>query len=108
MNLVRFEYDARKDALNRAKHGVSLLLAIQLFDGPVQIRTDQRRNYGEQRQVAYGLIEGRLFVCVFTDRDDVRRVISLRKANRRERNAHRQNDARRREKSDEGRRLEED
>lgn len=42
---------------------------------------DDRKDYGERRQVACGLIRGRLFVCVFTDRGEIRRVISLRKAN---------------------------
>ncbi|MBR9973569.1 BrnT family toxin [Magnetospirillum sp. J10] len=37
---------------------------------------DDRKEYGERRQVAYGLIRGRLFVCVFTDRGDIRRVFS--------------------------------
>jgi uncharacterized DUF497 family protein len=40
--------------------------------------------YGERREVAFGLINDRLFVCVYTDRQAERRVISLRKANRRE------------------------
>ena len=70
--------------------------------GPVYCITDDRFDYAEPREVAFGLINDRLFVCVFTDREAeaatesgsneaakgdvgiVRRVISLRKANRRE------------------------
>ncbi len=44
--------------------------------------TDDRFDYGECREVAFGLSNDRLFVCVYTDRDAERRVISLRKANR--------------------------
>jgi uncharacterized DUF497 family protein len=46
--------------------------------------TDTRFEYGEDRQLAFGLIGDRLFVCVYADREAERRVISLRKANRRE------------------------
>jgi len=45
--------------------------------------TDDRFDYGEVRQVAFGLIHDRLFVCVYADREAERRVISLRKANKR-------------------------
>jgi len=46
--------------------------------------SDDRFDYGEVREVAFGYIQGRLFVCVYADRDAERRVISLRKANKRE------------------------
>jgi uncharacterized DUF497 family protein len=45
---------------------------------------DDRFDYGEARNVAFGLINGRLFACVYADRHGERRVISLRKANKRE------------------------
>jgi len=70
--------------VNQAKHGVSLALAEVLFAGPYVTVTDDRFDYGEVRNVAFGLISGRLFVCVYVDRQAERRVISLRKANRRE------------------------
>jgi len=41
-------------------------------------------HYGELREVAIGFINDRLFVCVYTDQEETRRVISLRKANQRE------------------------
>ena len=45
---------------------------------------DDRFEYGEMREVAFGLINDRLFVCVYADQEEERRIISLRKANRRE------------------------
>lgn len=45
---------------------------------------DIRRPYGESRMVAIGYIGLRLYVVVYADRDGSRRVISLRKANKRE------------------------
>lgn len=81
---MRYVFDPAKDATNRAKHGVSLALAEVLFAGPHVSTEDDRFDYGEVRKVAFGLIRDRLFVCVYVDRDMERRVISLRKANKRE------------------------
>lgn len=81
---VEYVFDPAKDRLNRAKHGVSLALAEVLFLGPFVAVTDDRFDYGEVRQVAFGFINHRLFVCVYSDRSGERRVISLRKANQRE------------------------
>jgi uncharacterized DUF497 family protein len=81
---VRYVDDPAKDLANRAKHGVSLALAEVLFAGPHVSMTDDRFEYGEVREVAFGLISDRLFVCVYADRKAERRVISLRKANMRE------------------------
>ena len=77
-------FDPAKDAANQLKHGVSLALAEVLFSGAHVSVPDDRCPYGEVRQVAFGWIEGRMFACVYTDRDGRRRVISLRKANSRE------------------------
>jgi uncharacterized protein len=81
---MRYVFDPAKDRANRAKHGVSLALAEILFAGPHVSMTDDRFEYGEVREVAFGLINDRLFVCVYADREAERRVISLRKANKRE------------------------
>jgi uncharacterized DUF497 family protein len=82
--LVKYVFDPAKDAINQAKHGVSFALAEILFAGPHATTTDDRFDYGEVRQIAFGLINGRLFMCVYVDRGQERRLISLRKANRRE------------------------
>ena len=81
---MKYVFDPAKDAINRTKHGVSLALAEILFAGSYVATTDNRFDYGEVRQVAFGLIADRLFVCVYVDRQAERRVISLRKANKRE------------------------
>ena len=59
------------------KHGVPLALAEVLFAGPHVSMTDDRFEYGEVRELAFGLINDRLFVCVYADRQAERRVISL-------------------------------
>ena len=78
------EFDPSKDVLNRAKHGVSLAAAAGFVDSELRIVADERFDYGERRLVAYGKLEGRLHVLVFTRRAGIARVISLRKANARE------------------------
>jgi uncharacterized DUF497 family protein len=59
---VRYVYDPAKDASNQAKHGFSLALAEVLFAGPYTSMTDDRFEYGEVRQVAFGFINGRFLV----------------------------------------------
>lgn len=51
------------------------------------IDPDGRRDYGEARFKATGMIEGRLFIVIFTPRGERFRLISLRKANEREKRA---------------------
>jgi uncharacterized protein len=63
---------------------VPLALAEVLFAGPHVTFDDDRFDYGEDRQIAFGRVPGRLFVCVFLDRGSTRRIVSLRKANSRE------------------------
>jgi uncharacterized protein len=70
--------------VSQEKRGLSLALAEVLFSGPYISIADHRFDYGETSQIVFGFINNRLFVCVYTDRDDERRVISLRKANTRE------------------------
>jgi hypothetical protein len=77
-------FDPEKDIANLAKHGVSLKEAKRLDWDNALITQDQRRDYGEVRHVALVPMDERLWVVVFTDRHDGRRVISLRKANLRE------------------------
>lgn len=81
---MRYVFDPAKDVTNQAKHGVSLALAEILFARPHAAMADDRFDYGEIRQIAFGPISDRLFACVYVDRQGERRIISLRKANRRE------------------------
>lgn len=81
---MRISFDPAKDEANQAKHNVPLSLA-QSLDWPEVLATpDTRRDYGELREIGYGVIESRLYCVVFTQRGDTMHVISLRKANSRE------------------------
>jgi len=59
-----------------------------MFDGPTLETIDARRDYGEVRVKAIGVVRGACLVCVYTDRGDVRRIISLRLAGGKERNGY--------------------
>jgi len=76
--------DAAKDAINKEKHGVSLTDAALLDWEVALIWQDTRRDYGETRMIALAPIGERLYCVVYVDREDERRIISLRKANYRE------------------------
>lgn len=81
------EYDPVKDAENIAKHGLALIGATRLFEGPFIEEEDGRFDYDETRFVAIGPVSSladRICVAVYTWRDGKRRVISFRKANDRE------------------------
>jgi uncharacterized DUF497 family protein len=81
------DYDEAKDRKNLRKHGLPIGAAELLFDGPFVEEEDHRRDYGETRFIATGPIRsfgGRIFVVIYTWRENVRRIISFRKANDRE------------------------
>ena len=79
------EWDEAKEAENRRKHGVSLADAARLDWSAAVRNEDKRRDHGETRWTVMAPLGGRLHVCVYTLRAGRRRVISLRKANARER-----------------------
>ncbi|RKP44958.1 BrnT family toxin [Trinickia fusca] len=81
---MKIEFDPAKDASNSRKHGVSLARASELDWGTAQVEEDNRFDYAEDRFIGYALLGDRLYCVAFTYRNDVIRVISLRKANRRE------------------------
>lgn len=78
------EYDSDKGAANRRKHGVSLALGLIVLENCIGEVQDDRRDYGEVHINAFALVEKRLFVCTYTMRSETHRLISVRKANRRE------------------------
>lgn len=81
-------FDPDKDTANLAKHGFSLLDANNFEWDSAIVWPDRRRDYDETRMVALGYLGLRIMALVFVDRPPEkpteRRIISLRKANRRE------------------------
>lgn len=82
---MEFEWDQAKSDARYALDGFGFDFAALIFEGPTLEWPDNRRDYGELRMIALGAADGQVLAVVFTDRDDVRRIISARPANRRER-----------------------
>ena len=85
-----FEWDTEKSDANLRDRGFDFEFAMLIFSGPTLEKEDRRKDYGEQRVIAVGLAEGIALTVVYTDRTmegdrSVRRIISARRSNRRER-----------------------
>ena len=90
---MRFSWDARKSTRNLRERGFDFEFAIQIFEDSTLERVDSRRDYGERRVIALGRAQDIALTVVYTDRAEAsggidRRIISARKSNRREREAH--------------------
>ena len=81
-------FDPAKSERNEAERGLPFGLALDFEWDSALVAEDTRRDYGERRFQAIGFIGGRLHVLVFTPRGEAVHVISLRRANGRERNRH--------------------
>ena len=77
---MKFEWDEAKRQANLAKHGIDFADVEPLFDGPTVTTLDQRFDYGEERFVTFGLLNGLVLTVVHTETDTVIRLISARKA----------------------------
>ena len=85
---MNFEWDPEKDRINIAQHGLPFAAARDFDWQGAQVFTDDRQEYGETRFQARGMLAGRLHFVVFTLRGDRLRIISMRRANKRERRDH--------------------
>ncbi len=81
---MRIEFAPAKDTGNQEKHGVSLALAGELDWEAALVWVDDRFEYAELRMIALAPKTNILYYVAFVDRGTGRRIISLRRANRRE------------------------
>lgn len=88
-----FEWDEAKGEANFRKHGVDFATATRVFADPFAIeRLDRSTAYGEIRLLITGMAEGALLTVVYTERGEVVRIISARRATKKEHdNYYRQN-----------------
>ncbi|HEY6026565.1 MAG TPA: BrnT family toxin, partial [Pseudolabrys sp.] len=78
---LRFEWDAAKAARNEADHGVTFDVAMLVFGDPFALEwRDDREDYGEDRYVVLGMVDGRVLYVAYTMRGDAIRIISARGA----------------------------
>ena len=83
---LEFEWHEAKAAANLRDHGVSFELAKTVFRDPFAIeRLDDREDYGEERFVIVGMVEGSVVLYVaYTERATRIRIISARRATQNE------------------------
>ena len=83
---MTFEWDETKNRANVRKHGFDFVDAEEMFRGALLIRPDTSEEYGEERWVGIGMIQGRVVFVAFAERpQETIRIISLRKADHEER-----------------------
>ena len=83
------EFDPEKSRKNAIEREIDFYQAARIFDGPVIEWHDMRKDYGESRFVAVGREGSDILTVVYTWRDGRRRIISARKASKRERDVYR-------------------
>ena len=81
---MEIEFDQAKRDKTLAERDLDFAQAAEIFAGHHFTAEDTRDAYSEPRYVTVGLLEGRMVVMVWTPRGEVRRIISMRKANERE------------------------
>jgi uncharacterized DUF497 family protein len=82
--MADFEWDPKKESLNVEKHHLDFTTASQIWNGQIVEKIDNRRDYRETRTIATGMADEGVLVVVHTWRGEIRRIISARKANSRE------------------------
>jgi uncharacterized protein len=82
--MLTYEWDKAKNRSNFVKHGLDFEDAEQVLTGPCVTFEDSRFNYGEERLITLGLLAGRVVIIAHAQRGEATRIISMRKANRRE------------------------
>lgn len=82
---MKLSYDPKKNARNISERGLSFDRVADFNWEAASITKDNRKDYPEPRFVAVGYLDGRLHVLCFARLEDSIRVISFRKANKRER-----------------------
>lgn len=79
------EFNAAKRAATLEARGLDMARAGEVFAGATLTVEDNRRAYGEDRFITIGFLDGMMLIVVWTPRDGTHRIISMRKANERER-----------------------
>ena len=81
---MNVEWDEDKRERNIEDHGIDFVRAAKIFENPIVECLDDRKDYGEERDIAIGHWEENFLVVVYTWRGKNRRIISAWKAGRNE------------------------
>ena len=88
-NEIELEWDEAKREKTLRERGLDFLLARQVLADPNLVcRIDDRRNYKENRYIAYGMVKNDVLCLCYTMRDNIFRIISLRRTHNKEREKH--------------------
>lgn len=82
---MEIEFDDAKRAATLETRGLDMARAGDVFAGESLTVRDDRQDYGEDRFLTVGFLDGEMVVLVWTPRRNAQRIISMRKANERER-----------------------
>jgi hypothetical protein len=85
---MKFEWDEAKQRANYKKHGLDFRDVEKIFQGSTITAVDNRQEYGEDRYISLGMLEDLVVVVVHTPRSDRTRIISMRKAKLKEKQAY--------------------
>jgi uncharacterized DUF497 family protein len=77
---MKFEWDKNKRLSNLHKHKIDFIDAKKIFYSKIVTIEDDRENYGEQRFITFGNLQGCVVAIVHTETDEIIRIISIRKA----------------------------
>jgi uncharacterized protein len=78
--MPKFKWDETKRKSNFKKHGIDFVDAPSIFAGYTLTIEDDRYDYGEERFVTFGILEGRVVAVAHTESEESIRIISIRKA----------------------------
>lgn len=82
---MKFEWDERKNSINQMKHGVSFEEAASVFSDPNRYELyDKAHSLFERRWLVIGINGCKVLTVCFTERKNITRIISARKANNNE------------------------
>ena len=82
---MRIEFDEAKRAATIKARDLDMARDVEILSGPTLTVEDDRSDYGEKRCITVGFLDGTMVVLVWASRGNAYRIISLRKANERER-----------------------
>jgi uncharacterized protein len=81
---MEFAWDESKQVSNLHKHGIDFSDVPEIFRRAIVTVEDDRFNYGEERFVTFGMLQGRVVAVVHTESENYIRIISARKATKNE------------------------
>lgn len=81
---MQLEWDENKRLINLQKHRIDFISSEEIFEGFTVTFEDDSADYDEQRFVTFGELQEHVVAVVHAERNENIRIISIRKATRRE------------------------